>query len=83
MKTPRKWWNDPNYPPSVWTAIDQEAARRAGIRPKPRGIDVSVSGIPDRRPEHLAPTWSPLAKPDRSGERRAHIDRLLAKLGVR
>ncbi|MGH3016912.1 MAG: hypothetical protein ACRDLU_00885 [Gaiellaceae bacterium] len=51
-----KWWRDPQYPPSVWTAEDRAAALRDGWRP-PRDVPSGSTGkmMPIQAPTLVPP----------------------------
>jgi hypothetical protein len=82
---PQPWWEDPNYPPSVWTPVDREAARRAGVRvPVPAPPAQELGNLPVVAPlPRIAGGWFRPKHRRGSGNARSRaIDNVLDDLGV-
>jgi hypothetical protein len=80
------WWDDPNYPRSVWTLEDRKAAERAGVVPDRKKVGRPIGQPPVVMSNHPCPSGFRLYGPtptSREDERRAKVDAIVAGLGLR
>jgi hypothetical protein len=81
----RHWWDDPYYPPRVWSREDREAARRAGVRvpvPVPPAQELGNQPVVAPLPRIAGGWFRPRHRRGTDSATSKAIDNVLDDLGV-